>query len=114
MRRALRRLLRDPAIGRAWVAEADGVAAGYMILTFNYDIEFGGMQGIVTDLYLEPGCRRQGLGARLIATALAFCRSCKIGTMELQIARRNRRALSFYRKLDFKTLDRVVVSIDVN
>jgi hypothetical protein len=50
--RFLGQLLRDPAIGRAWVAEADGVAAGYMILTFNYDIEFGGMQGIVT--YLEP------------------------------------------------------------
>ena len=37
----------------AWVAEADRVAAGYMILTFTYDIEFGGMQRIVTDLYLE-------------------------------------------------------------
>ena len=99
---------------RAWLAEADGVAVGYIILTYNYDIEFGGMQGIITDLYLEPGYRRQGLGARLIATALAFCRSRKIGAVELQVTRTNRGALSFYRNLGFKTLDRIVLNIYVN
>ena len=71
-----------------------------MILTFNYDIEFGGMQGIVTDLYLEPSCRRRGLGARLIATGLAFCRS-RSGPVELQVTHTNCRALSSYRKIGF-------------
>ena len=45
---ALRKLLRRRSLGRIWIMR-DGVKpAGYVMLTFNYDLEFGGLEGIVT------------------------------------------------------------------
>src|SRR5262245_22304756 len=62
---ALRKLLTVPTLGRAWILRDRGCAIGYAILTFNFDVEFGGPEGILTDLYLKPGHRGQGLGRRL-------------------------------------------------
>ena len=39
---ALRRLLRDKSLGRAWVIDSGRELAGYAIVTYNYDLEFGG------------------------------------------------------------------------
>ena len=59
---ALRKLLRKRSLGRIWIMR-DGVkSAGYVVLTFNYDLEFGGLEGIVTDLFIESEYRNRGLG----------------------------------------------------
>ena len=50
------------SFGRIWVVNSDGILAGYMILTFNYDLEFGGLQGSVTDLFVAPRFRAQRRG----------------------------------------------------
>src|SRR5262245_32300850 len=49
---ALRKLLTVPTLGRAWILRDRGRAIGYAILTFNFDVEFGGLEGMLTDLYL--------------------------------------------------------------
>jgi ribosomal protein S18 acetylase RimI-like enzyme len=111
--RALRRLLRDPSLGRAWIVEAGRIAVGYAILTYNYDLEFGGMQGIITDMYVGPRYRRKGLGAKLIAAICDCCRADDIDAVELQVTASNRRAQSFYRALGFKRADRIVMGLDL-
>jgi hypothetical protein len=36
----------------------DGIKAiGYVLLTFNFDLEFGGFEGVVTDLYIDERYR---------------------------------------------------------
>lgn len=111
--RALRRLLREEALGRVWVIDAGTALAGYAILTYNYDLEFGGAEGMLTDLYVAARYRRRGLGAQVISAISEFCREAGIATIELQVSRGNRAARSFYRALGFKAWDRVVMSIDV-
>lgn len=113
IRPALSRLLRDKSLGRSWVVDAGGSLAGYAILTYNYDLEFGGTEGIITEFYIAANYRREGLGAKMIATIREFCRSAHIGTIELQVSRDNRRARSFYQALGFAPSDRIVMSIEV-
>ena len=85
---------------------------GYLILTYNYDLEFGGREGMLTDFFIAPRYRRRGLGAQMIAAVREFCRAGRIGTIELQVTRENRSAQAFYRALGFKTWDRIVMSIE--
>ena len=113
IRPALSRLLRDKSLGRCWVVDAAGALAGYAILTYNYDLEFGGTEGIITEFFIAPRYRREGLGARMIAAVRDFCRSTHIGTIELQVSRGNHRARAFYQALGFEAFDRIVMSIDV-
>src|ERR1700687_4197903 len=114
IRPALSRLLRDKSLGRGWVVDAGGSLAGYAILTYNYDLEFGGTEAIITEFFIAANYRREGLGARMITTLRDFCRSAHIGTIELQVSRGNRRARSFYQALGFEPYDRIVMRIDVN
>lgn len=111
--RALHRLLHEESLGRVWVIDAGTALAGYAILTYNYDLEFGGTEGMMTDLYVAARYRRRGLGAQVISAISEFCREAGIAAIELQVSRGNRAARSFYRALGFKAWDRVVMSIDV-
>ena len=110
--RALRELMRDESLGRVWVIDTGRSLAGYSILTYNFDLEFGGLEGMLTDFYIAARYRRKGLGARMIAAMREFCASEGIGTIELQVTRENRAAQTFYRALGFETLDRMVMTIE--
>ena len=109
---ALRALLRKPSLGRVWVAENGARLVAYLVLTYNYDLEFGGNEGIVTELYVEDGSRGSGLGRKLIDAAGAFCHKSGIGTIELQVSKDNRRARAFYKALGFREFDRIVMAAD--
>lgn len=110
---ALRRLLRDESLGRVWVVDTGTQLGGYAILTYNYDLEFGGVEGLLTDMFIVPRHRRRGLGAELLVAVRDFLRNAGITTMELQVTRSNRRAQLFYQSLGFKPLDRVVMALDI-
>ena len=106
---ALRRLLRDETLGQVFLIHHDCEFAGYVILTFNYDLEFGGMQGIVTDLYLREELRGCGLGKLALDAVAQYCRGRKISAIELQVEHHNKAARAFYRKLGFRQLSRIVM-----
>jgi GNAT superfamily N-acetyltransferase len=59
-------LLRDRSIGRVWLIRLGEQEVGYFILTFGYDLEFGGRQATLTDLYIADGYRRLGLGSKTL------------------------------------------------
>lgn len=110
---ALRKLLRNRSLGRIWIMR-DGVKpAGYVMLTFNYDLEFGGLEGIVTDLFIESEYRNRGLGRNALELVDDYCRSAGIRTVELQVEEHNKNAQAFYRKLGFRRLTRIVMSRDL-
>lgn len=106
----LRRMLRNPACGQIWIVQDGAKALGYVAFSFHYDVEFGGAEGVITDLFLRRGYRRRGLGGRLLATVDDYCRSTGIRSMELQVIRGNRAAEAFYRKHGFKKLARHIMA----
>ena len=110
---ALRKLLGDESLGRVWMIYQGARAAGYVILTFNYDLEFGGMQGIVTDLFLRAKFRGCGLGAQALGCVGEYCRRHDISAIELQVEHENKAAQQFYRKLGFHKLSRIVMGKDL-
>ena len=52
----------------------DGVILGYGIATIER-VADGGLLGVVTDLYTEPGGRDLGLGESMMSSLLDWCRS---------------------------------------
>ena len=112
MPRALRTLLGKKSLGRVWVAGNGARLIAYLVLTYDYDLEFAGNEGMITELYVENSSRGSGVGRRMIDAARAFCHKSGIDTVELQVSKDNRRARSFYKALGFREFDRVVMAID--
>src|SRR4029077_7650629 len=113
LRAALSALLADKALGRVWVIESGRMLAGYAVLAFSFDLEFGGREAIITDLFIAARHRRKGLGARLLTDITKFCRRAKLYEIELNVTRGNRPALAFYKTFGFKDKRRTVLTVDL-
>jgi ribosomal protein S18 acetylase RimI-like enzyme len=111
---ALRKLLRSRSLGQVWVMCAGARAVGYLVLTYNYDLEFGGLEGLVTDVYVSAKYRGCGLGRRALDVVDDYCRARGIGMIELQVEMANVEAQAFYRRIGFKQLTRVVMTREVH
>ncbi len=106
----LKVLLGDATLGLVWLCVRRAQIVGYLIVTFGFDLEFGGRSAFVTDFYLEPTERRKGLGRQMVGHLEEFCRQAGINALELLVERRNQTALTFYTACGFQTHDRIPMS----
>ena len=107
VREGLDLLLASPALGSAWLVCAAGRVVGYFILTWGFDLEFGGRHGWITDLFIEPEHRGQGLGGQVLDFVDELLRQEGVACVELVVERDNAEALAFYMKAGFVAADRV-------
>ncbi|HEX4644415.1 MAG TPA: GNAT family N-acetyltransferase [Verrucomicrobiae bacterium] len=107
VRPALRVLLKNKSLGKAWFIQRDGRPVGYAVATFGFDHEFGGRMATVTDLYLEPRHRRKGLGRKTLEHVADFCRRAGVRGLELQAERDKTEARAFYKRCGFVATDRI-------
>src|SRR6202007_574646 len=101
-------LLRNFSLGQAWLMECHKKPVGYAILTYNFDLEYGGVEGMLTDLFVEKRFRQRGVGSLAIYEIEDFCRERGIRTIELQVQHHNKSAHTFYKKTGFRVLPRKV------
>src|SRR5574340_446807 len=111
--RGLDTLLRNLSQGQAWLMETHKHPVGYAILTYNFDLEYGGVEGMLTDLYVTKRYRERGVGSLALYEIEDYCRERGIRTIELQVQHRNRSAETFYRKAGFRALPRKVMVLGV-
>ncbi len=79
-------------------------------MTFGFDLEFGGRQATITDLYLEPRYRGKGVGREVLRLVEDFCKKSGVRALELQVSADNSRATRFYQRFGFQAHDRVPMS----
>lgn len=88
-RPVLVRLLGDASLGRVTIAIADGVACGYAIVTWGFDLEYGGRDAFLTEIWVEPEHRACGLGGRLLEAVQSAAREAGAGAVHLQVRPEN-------------------------
>ena len=98
---ALRGLLAAPDRGLVWVIEQAGEAAGYLVLTWGYSLEFHGRDAFIDELYVAPSYRGAGLGRQAVEWAAAACRAQGAGAVHLEVEIDNERAHALYRRSGF-------------
>ena len=98
-------LLDAPARGAVWLAEVDGVAAGHVVLTVRHAMEYGGLCGIVDDLYVEPAHRRGGVATALLDALLDDCRRRRCLAVTVEVGASNAPAQALYRRAGLRPAD---------
>src|ERR1051325_2774371 len=66
-------ILADDRLGGGWIIEADAQDAGYVVVTFCFGMEYGGLIAFVDDLFVRAPFRRSGLGQAALESVKAFC-----------------------------------------
>jgi GNAT superfamily N-acetyltransferase len=101
----LRRLFGTPALGAAWVAEAQGQLLGYVIVVQVLSLEHQGLMAEIDEFFVVPEARARGVGTALLAaveTALAASGCVRV---QLQLGVANPKARAFYERQGFTARD---------
>ncbi|MBZ0281295.1 MAG: GNAT family N-acetyltransferase [Anaerolineae bacterium] len=98
---ALSQLLSNPAFGLAWLIEADGELAGYIVICFGYSLEFGGRDCFIDELFLHEPYRGKGIGGQAIEYVVMQCREQGVQAVHLEVMPGNRKAIDFYKRVGF-------------
>lgn len=106
---ALRRLVADPGLGGAWLVEQAGAVIGYAIVTFGYDLEFGGRDAYLTELWIDADARGAGAGGAVLALLPAELRARGVRALHLQV-RPDNPAKRLYERTGFVASPRVVMT----
>lgn len=106
---SLARLLGDPSLGGVWLVERDGTAIGYAIVTFGYDLEFGGRDAVLTELWIDPDARGGGAGGEVIDRLVPVLRTLGVAALHLQV-RPDNPARRLYERRGFVASPRLVMT----
>lgn len=106
---ATRRLLDTPELGAIWVVERDRVIVGHAVVTYGYDLEFGGRDSYLTELWIDPPVRGHGAATRLLEQIATELRGDDIRALHLQV-RPDNPARRLYERTGFTVVPRVTMT----
>ena len=106
----LRELIGNHALGGVLVFTVDDAPAGYAIVTWGWDLEFGGRDAFLTELYVAAERRRHGVGRQGLAAARAFAKAGGAHALHLLVRHDNAPARALYEADGFSTQPRLVMT----
>ncbi|MBI1729648.1 GNAT family N-acetyltransferase [Candidatus Acetothermia bacterium] len=106
---ALNEILSDSSLGRIWLIQSGEEAIGYVVLTYDFSLEFHGKVAFVDEIFIRKEYRGSGVGQQTFQFVEEYCRTSGIKTLHLMVEKNNKKAQIFYQKAGFKTLDRFVL-----
>ena len=83
--------------------EADGVPAGYLLVSHTWSNEVGGMVALLEELYFAPQFRGQGLGGQMLDWFADRYKDSK--RYRLEVNRENTGAIRLYERKGFRFLE---------
>jgi ribosomal protein S18 acetylase RimI-like enzyme len=106
---ALSKLLATPEIGGVWLVTNGGDPIGYAIVTFGYDLEFGGRDAFLTELWIDEDQRGSGAGAQALTLLDPELRERGVNALHLQVRPENP-AMRLYEREGFVTSPRKIMT----
>jgi ribosomal protein S18 acetylase RimI-like enzyme len=91
----LLKLLGSNQLGAVLVFET-GALAGYAVVTWGYDLEFGGRDAFLTEFWIEPQARGTGFGRRALALAEEYAKAQGAHALHLGVRHDNAPATRLY------------------
>lgn len=95
-------LLANPAHGRVWLIRLGGEVVGYAAVTVGFSLEFGGLHGVLDELFVTETHRGRGIGTKAIAVAEDYCRGAGLKALVLEVSREDGKAREFYARAGFR------------
>jgi len=109
VRKSLGELLATPAAGRAFLIRDDQLSLGYLVLSFDFSLEYGGKNAWIDELFIRPEFRGKGIGSQALDFAAQTARQLGATVLHLEVNRGNP-AIDLYRRNGFKDHDRFLLS----
>ena len=102
---ALVPLLEGTPHGAAYLIGPKQAPVGYVILSFGWSVEFGGIDAILDEFWIRPGVRGKGMGTDALMALVETMKGAAIKALHLEVDREGP-AAHIYRRAGFAVRDR--------
>jgi GNAT superfamily N-acetyltransferase len=105
-------LIATPHLGQAWLLCDQDAAIppfGYLLLCFDYSLEYSGRGAWIDEFFIDRAHRGQGLGGQALQFAEQAARDAGATVLHLEVNRGNP-AIDLYRRHGFEDHDRYLMS----
>jgi len=109
VRESVQELLLNPFRGRVYLILDADTAIGYLVLSFDFSLEYAGINAWIDELFVRPELRGQGIGSKTLEFAAQAAREHGAKVLHLEVNRGNR-AIHLYRRHGFADHDRYLLS----
>jgi ribosomal protein S18 acetylase RimI-like enzyme len=79
---------------------------GYVIVTFGWSVEFGGMDGFIDEIYVRPGVRGRGIANEVLLTLPRSLAEAGMKAIHLEVDTENQSARRLYKRAGFSLRER--------
>ncbi len=105
---ALVPLLEGIPHGVAYLIGPARAPIGYIIVTFGWSVEFGGLDGFIDEIYIRPAVRNRGLATDTLQALPVALAGAGLRALHLEVARDALAAQGLYRRCGFVDRDDVL------
>ena len=109
LRANLSELLQNPIYGLAYVSREQSTPIGYLVICFEYSLEYRGKGAWIDELFVEPLHRGKGIGTQLLDLAEWASREHHAKFLHLEVNHGNP-AIELYRRRGFAQQQRFLMS----
>ena len=92
--------------GAAYLLGPPKAPIGYIVITFGWSVEFGGLDAIIDELYIRPGVRGRGIASEALIALPRALAGGGLRAIHLEVDRDNAAAVKLYRRAGFETRER--------
>ncbi|WP_299686568.1 GNAT family N-acetyltransferase [uncultured Tateyamaria sp.] len=87
--------------GAAYLIGPPRAPIGYVIVTFGWSVEFGGMDGFVDEIFVRPGVRGRGVASEVLLALPRALAGAGVKALHLEVAQDNEAAQRLYARSGF-------------
>lgn len=98
-------LLAGSPHGAVWLIGPRRAPVGYIVVTFGWSVEYGGLDAIVDELYIRSAVRKRGMGSEALNGIGKALREGGVRALHLEVDITDETAVRFYRRARFEPRD---------
>jgi len=95
--------------GAAYLLGPARAPIGYVIVTFGWSVEFGGMDAFVDEIFIRSAVRGRGLAGEVLITLPKALADAGVKAVHLEVDRENESARRLYARSGFVARDRYML-----
>ncbi|MEO9780313.1 MAG: GNAT family N-acetyltransferase [Sedimentitalea sp.] len=95
--------------GAAYLIGPARAPIGYVIVTFGWSVEFGGMDAFIDELYLRRAVRRRGIATEVLISLPKALGDAGVKGLHLEVDREDEAAQRLYARAGFRARERYML-----
>lgn len=95
--------------GCAYLIGPPRAPIGYIVITFGWSVEFGGLDAIIDELFIRPGVRGRGIASEALIALPRALAGAGLRAIHLEVDKTNAQALKLYRRAGFSVRENYAI-----